>query len=88
MLSLLYITIYNCTNLHEFQVTIYIADNTNVSRKSVLLECIYKWQQKLRLDNNCSIRVYQSFVKNISYYAGIMFNAFSITYYAHNIMLA
>ena len=29
------------------------------------------------LDNDCSIRVYQSFVANISYYAGIMLNTFS-----------
>ena len=29
------------------------------------------------LDNGCSIRVYQSFIANITYYASIMLNAFS-----------
>ena len=36
------------------------------------------------LDNDCSIRVYQSFVKNISCYAGIMLSAFSDPLYAQN----
>ena len=51
-------------------------------KKTVLLECISKWQQNtlhVLLDNDYSIRVYQSFVaifQNISYYAGIMLNAF------------
>ena len=57
-----------------------IADNLG---RLILLGCIYKWQQNTLyalLDNDCSIRVYQSFVavlQNISYYAGIMLNAFS-----------
>ena len=49
-------------------------------RKTVLLGLICKWQQNtlnLPLDNDCSIRVYQLFVQNISYYAGIMLNAFN-----------
>ena len=49
---------------------------------TVLLGCISKWQQNtlhVLLDNDYSIRVYQSFVaifQNISYYAGIMLNVF------------
>ena len=35
------------------------------------------------LENNCSIRVHQSFVANISYYADIML-MLSVTYYAKN----
>ena len=37
------------------------------------------------LDNDCSIGVYQSFVaifQNVAYYACIILNAFSVTYYA------
>ena len=58
--------------------SILIADNV----KRLLLGCISKWQQNtfhVLLDNDYSIRVYQSFVaifQNISYYAGIMLNAF------------
>ena len=35
---------------------------------------------KIHCDNDCSIRVYQSFVENISYYAGSMLNAFMISH--------
>ena len=33
-------------------------------------------------DNDCLIRVFKSFVKNISYYAGIMLNTFSDLLYS------
>ena len=52
-------------------------------RKTLLLGCIYNWRlSKLPvfLDNDCSIRIYQSFVtiyKNSFYYVGIVLNAFS-----------
>ena len=50
---------------------------------TVLLGCIYTWHQNalhVLLDNDCSIRVCQSLIlicKIISYYVGIMLNAFS-----------
>ena len=44
--------------------------------KTILLGCISE-NTNVLVDTDCSIRVYQSFVKNISYYAGIMLNAFS-----------
>ena len=59
--------------------SILIADKC---KRTVLLGCISKWQQNtlyVLLDNDYSIRVYQSFVaifQNISYYAGIMLTAF------------
>ena len=48
-------------------------------RKTVLLGCIHKWQQ-IHLHNDCSIRVYQSFVaifKIFPIMLDIMLNAFS-----------
>ena len=48
-------------------------------RKTVLLGCIYKGSKMhcVFSDNDCLIRIYQSFVAIFSYYAGIMLNAFS-----------
>ena len=49
-------------------------------RKTVLLECII-WQQNTMLDNDCSIRVYQSFIANLS---PIIMLMLLLTYYTQN----
>ena len=53
--------VLSLTNIHNKLLCILIEDNF---RKTVLLGCIYKWQQNtlyVLLVNDCSIRVYQSF---------------------------
>ena len=53
-------------------------------RKIVLLGYIYKWQQNVLLDNDCSIRVYQSFVTIVKKFPIMLALCLmlSMTYYA------
>ena len=60
------------------------ADNIENCFIRVVLIKAAKQIQCIILDNDCSIRVYQSFIANISYYAGIMLNAFSNQLCWHN----
>ena len=50
-------------------------------RKTILLGCIYK-RGTVLLDNDCSIRVYQSFVVRIFPIMLALCLMFSVTYYA------
>ena len=54
-------------------------------RKTVLLECTYECQQKyVSLDNDCSIRVYQSFITKMFLIMLALCLMLSVTYYAQN----
>ena len=68
----------NCAQ--SIYIQIYMKNITTCSRqcrKTVLLGCIYKWQQDtshILSDIDCSNRVYQSFVANFQIYFLLCWN--------------
>ena len=101
-IMLIFLPIMLCCSAHKIyplcsriRIVLYIQICINKSLliaenlETVLLGCIYRWQQNnVLFDNDCSIRVYQSLCCIFSNYAGIMLHAFSDLLAMLNIILA